>query len=248
MLIATNGTELHVRISGEGRPLVLLHGWPHTSRLWDLLLPLDRMVIAPDLRGIGDSAPADEGFDAVTQAADIIGLLDALGLPSADVAAIDASVPTGFVLGSRHEKRVGRLILMEGMLPGGFDQPPWWFGFHAVPGLAETVLAGHEGEYLDFFLRAGSYAGVPREIRDAFVRAYTGKDRLRRGFGFYRARNAISGKLAVPTVAIGGSVVGDRLHRQLEPLAGAGLRGVVLDRCAHLVPIDRPDALAELVQ
>jgi hypothetical protein len=49
-------------------------------------------------------------------------------------------------------------------------------------------------------------------------------------------------------VAIGGSVVGDRLHRQLEPLADAGLRGVVLDRCAHLVPIDRPDALAALVQ
>jgi hypothetical protein len=67
-------------------------------------------------------------------------------------------------------------------------------------------------------------------------------------FGFYRAVNAIEGRLAVPTVAIGGSVVGDRLHRQLEPLADAGLRGVVLDRCAHLVPIDRPDAPAALVQ
>ncbi|GAA2607191.1 hypothetical protein [Paractinoplanes durhamensis] len=49
-------------------------------------------------------------------------------------------------------------------------------GFHGVPGLAEEVVAGHEGEYLDFFLRAGTYDGngVPAGVRDAFVTAYRG--------------------------------------------------------------------------
>ena len=254
-LVATNGTRLNVHVTGDGPPLVLLHGWPHTGRLWQPLLPLltGRTIIAPDLRGLGDSAPAAGGFDAGTGAADIIGLLDALSFDFAEVAAIDAAVPTAFLLGARHPERITRLVLMEGTLPGGFASPPWWFGFHAVPGLAETVVAGHEAAYLDFFLKSGSYRGVPADIREAFVRAYTGPDRLRRGFGYYRvaAENAAlvrdAGRLAVPTLALGGSVVGDRLHRQLVPIAD-DLSGELLDRCAHLVPIDRPDALAARLQ
>ena len=250
-LIATNGTRLNVHITGDGPPVVLLHGWPHTWRLWQPLLPLltGRRIIAPDLRGLGDSAPADDGFDAATGAADIIGLLDALGIAAAEVAAIDASVPTAFLLGARHPDRITRLVLMEGTLPGGFTCPPWWFGFHAVPGLAESVLAGNEAAYLDFFLQSGSHRGLPPEIRDAFVEAYTGSDRLRRGFGYYRVldQNAAlvraAGRLTVPTLALGGSVVGDRLHKQLTPITD-NLRGEILDDCAHLVPIDRPDALA----
>ena len=48
--------------------------------------------------------------------------------------------------------------------------------FHAVPGLGETVLAGHEGEYPDWFLRAGMASGTDTDpvVRDAFVRAYLG--------------------------------------------------------------------------
>ncbi len=253
-LIRANGTELNVQITGDGPPLVLLHGWPHTWRIWQPMLPAlrHRTVIAPDLRGLGDSAPADDGFDAGTQAADILALLDALGLPAAEVAAIDASVPTGFLLGARHPDRITRLTLMEGVLPGGFTSPPWWFGFHAVPGLAESVLPGHEAAYLDFFLKSGSYRGLPPEIRDAFVRAYTGTDRLRSGFGLYRVADqnaalvAAAGRLTVPTLAVGGSVVGDRLHKQLAPITD-DLRGEILDRCAHLVPIDRPEALAALL-
>jgi pimeloyl-ACP methyl ester carboxylesterase len=247
-MIPTNGTTLNVHLEGSGTPLVLLHGWPHTWRVWQPLIPLlaGRRVIAPDLRGLGDSAPSEAGLDAATGVLDVLGLLDALGIEQAEVAAIDASVTTAFLLAAGHPGRVGRLTLMEGLLPGGFPVPPWWFGFHAIPGLAEAVVAGSEAEYLGFFLTAGSYRGVPADIRDAFVAAYTGRDRLRRGFGFYRAANVVTGRLTVPTLAIGGSVIGERLHQQLTPLAD-DLRGVVLDRCAHLVPIDRPDALARLL-
>jgi pimeloyl-ACP methyl ester carboxylesterase len=252
----TNGTELSVRVTGDGPPLVLLHGWPHTGRIWEPLIPLlpHRTIIAPDLRGLGDSEPASGRHDAATGADDVRGLLDALDLADAELAAIDAAVPTAFLLATRHPERIRRLVLMEGLLPGlpgGFAVPPWWFGFHAVPGLAESVLAGNEAAYLDFFLTSGSHRGVPPEIRAAFVRAHTGHDRLRNSFAFYRAmaRNAElilgAGRLTVPTVAIGGSAVGDRLHRQLAPITD-DLRGEVLERCAHLVPIDRPDALAQI--
>ena len=251
-LVETNGTTLHVRVGGDGPALVLLHGWPHTGAIWDLVRAghSGRTVIAPDLRGIGRSAVADAGFDAATQAADVLGLLDALGFATAEVAAIDAAVPAGFLLGAAHPSRITGLTLMEGLLPGGFPVPPWWFGFHAIPGLAEAAVVGNEAAYLDFFLASGSVRGVPKEMRDDFVAGYTGIERLRAGFGFYRvaeqnaAQIAAAGRLTVPTRAIGGSVVGDRLHRQLAPITDR-LRGEILADCAHLVPVDRPDALVQ---
>ncbi|WP_432824776.1 alpha/beta fold hydrolase [Dactylosporangium sp. CA-092794] len=252
--VAINGTELAVRVSGTGAPLMLLHGWPHTGRIWDGVRPARRRRIVPDLRGLGDSAPADDGFDAATAAADLIGLLDFLEVETVEVAAIDASVPTAFLLAMRHPERVTRLVLMEGTVPGlagGFDPPPWWFGFHAVPKLPETLIEGREDDYLGWFLRRVD----DPELRTALVDAYRGRRRLGAGFGFYRAldrtaelvRAALAGgRLHVPTVALGGNVVGERLHRQLEPITD-NLRGEILERCGHIVPLDRPDALTDLL-
>ncbi|WP_410813205.1 alpha/beta fold hydrolase [Micromonospora sp. 067-2] len=258
--ISTNGTTLNVALEGAGPPVLLLHGWPHTWQVWRQVLPLltgRRQVIAPDLRGLGDSARTEDGFDAATGAEDMLGLLDALDVRRADVVALDAGVPAAFLLAALHPGRVRRLVLMEALLPGlpgGFAAPPWWFGFHAVPGLAESVLEGHEDAYLDWFLTAGTYEhrGVPADIRDAFVDAYTGREALRCGFGYYRAAaqnaTAISaaGRLTVPTLAVGGDTVGDLLHEQLRPVAD-DLTGTIVARSGHLVPLDRPDAVAELV-
>ncbi|GLY98736.1 alpha/beta fold hydrolase [Actinoplanes sp. NBRC 103695] len=252
MRIASNGTELAVTVTGSGPPVVLLHGWPHTRRVWEQVLLPGRRVIAPDLRGVGESAPASDGFDAATQAADVLGVLDALGVGAVEVAAVDAGVPVAFLLAMGHPWRVRRLVLMEGTLPGlpgGFDVPPWWFGFHAVPGLAEAVVEGREDVYLGWFLRAVEDPA----LRAAFVAGYRG--RLAAGFGFYRAmeenasliRAAVAAdRLRMPVVALGGSVVGSRLHRQLEPHAD-DLTGEILERCGHIVPLDRPDALTRIL-
>ncbi|WP_089156666.1 alpha/beta fold hydrolase [Micromonospora sp. NBS 11-29] len=253
MRVMTNGTELAVQVHGTGAPLLLLHGWPHTGRIWDQVRPEGRRVIVPDLRGLGDSAEARDGFDASCGAADLIGLMDAMEVETVEVAAIDASVPTAFLLAMTRPERVSRLVLMEGTLPGlpgGFDAPPWWFGFHAAPDLPEALVEGREDAYLGWFLRDVRDA----DLRAGLVDAYRGRPRLSAGFGSYRAmgRNAEliqaatgAGRLRVPTVALGGNVVGERLHRQLEPVTD-DLRGETLERCGHIVPLDRPDALVKL--
>ena len=160
--ITTNGTVLHVATAGQGPAVVLLHGWPHTWQLWTNIIPAlvaTHRVIAPDLRGLGDSERAADGYDLHTLAADIAGLLQALGETRADIVGIDAGAPPAFMLAMQRPSQVRRLVLMESLLGGlpGAERflaagPPWWFGFHAVAGLAETVLTGHEGEYLDWFL------------------------------------------------------------------------------------------------
>ncbi|WP_344417984.1 alpha/beta hydrolase [Pseudonocardia ailaonensis] len=257
----TNGIELNVATAGAGPPVVLLHGFPHTWRVWsEIIGPLSggHRVLAPDLRGFGDSEASGEGLDAGTLATDIEGLL---GGESATVVALDAGVPVAFLLALRRPDLVRRLVLVEGTLgtlPGAEDflagGPPWWFGFHAVPGLAETVLAGHEAEYVGWFYDQGTRGrGVRPDVREAFGRAYARPGALGRTLGFYRALPRTGSQLAeaasrtrltVPTTAIGAAPVGRALEQQLRPLC-EDLTGLVVPDCGHIVPLDRPAALLE---
>ncbi|MEV2220372.1 alpha/beta hydrolase [Nocardia vinacea] len=265
-MAATNGIEVNVAIAGTGPAVLLLHGFPHTWQLWrEVMGPLAQRhrVIAPDLRGLGASTPAHDGYDAGTLAADAEGLLDALGETSASVVAIDAGASPAFLLAMRRPERVNRLVLMEsllGTLPGAetflAGGPPWWFGFHAVPGLAEKVLAGNESDYLDWFLATGTQGrGIPAATRDAFVAAYTGADSLRHAFSYYRTmpisadqiRQAVdTARLTVPTMAIGSHPVGTALENQLRPIADT-LTGHLIEDCGHIIPLDRPEMLVPLL-
>ncbi|NDZ82513.1 alpha/beta hydrolase [Streptomyces sp. SID10853] len=265
--IPVNGVELNVALAGSGPAVLLLHGFPHTWELWtEIMADLsDRhRVIAPDLRGFGASGGTASGHDAGTLAEDAAALLTALGVSSAAVVGIDAGAPPAFLLALRHPGLVRRLVVMEsllGRLPGAEEflagGPPWWFGFHAAaPGLAETVLEGHEGDYIDWFLNTGTLGdGVPPAVRDAFVRAYTGSDALGRAFSYYRAlpesalqieRATANARLTVPTMALGARPVGPALERQLRPVTD-DLTAHVIEDCGHIIPLHRPQALLALL-
>lgn len=216
------GLEMNVALPGQGSALVLLHGFPHTWQLWSEVIPelaLTHSVVAPDLRGLGGTTRTADGYDAMNLARDTLGLLDALDVGPADVVGIDLGTSPSLLLALAHPHRVRRLVVMEslaGPLPaaeaflgGG---APWWFGFHAVRGLAENVLQGHEPEYLDFFLQAGTLGrGVSPEFRDTVLRACSGKESLSCAFEHYRAlptsgaqivQEASAGRLTVPTMAV----------------------------------------------
>ncbi len=267
-MVDSAGTELHVVTAGSGPAVLLLHGFPHTWRVWSEVIPAlaeTHRVIAPDLRGTGDSARAAGGYDARSLAGDALAILDALEVESAAVVGIDAGATPAFLLALEHPGRVERLVLMEAMigrLPGAeqFVQggPPWWFGFHAVPGLAETVLDGHEAEYLDFFLRQGTHVGggIDPVIRDHFVEAYRGAESLRCGFEHYRsmprsasqvAEAVRARRLTVPTLAIGGDTVGAATAAQLAPIAD-DLSSHSIPDSGHIIPLDRPRELLAILQ
>jgi hypothetical protein len=82
-----------------------------------------------------------------------------------------------------------------------------------VPGLAEAVLEGNEAAYIDWFLETGTLGqGVRPAVRDAIIRAYTGREALRCAFSYYRSLPAsaaqieqVAGttRLTVPTLAVG---------------------------------------------
>src|SRR5260370_675532 len=111
--IETNGTSIHVRVGGHGPAVVMLHGFGTTGDMWGHLaraLIEDHMIVAPDLRGLGLSSKPYGGYDKKNQAADVVGVLDALGVSTAEWVTHDIGIMVGFAIAATHPKRVSRWV------------------------------------------------------------------------------------------------------------------------------------------
>jgi pimeloyl-ACP methyl ester carboxylesterase len=113
---------LHYEDHGEGRPVVLIHGYPLSGRAWDkqvpALLEAGHRVITYDRRGFGDSSQPASGYDYDTFAADLNTLLAELNLT--DVTLVGHSMGTGEVtryLGTYGSARVARGVLVSPIPP-----------------------------------------------------------------------------------------------------------------------------------
>ena len=113
----------YVRAGAGGYPLLLLHGWPETKRIWwRNIAPLAEAgfdVIAPDLRGFGDSGLAPDGFyDLAAHARDMHALLnDVLGHDRCAAAGGDLGGGVVQDLGLRFQGFVERQVLFNCVLP-----------------------------------------------------------------------------------------------------------------------------------
>jgi 3-oxoadipate enol-lactonase len=118
MYATVNGIRMAYRDRGRGREmtLLLIHGFPLDSRLWDAqvagLSSLVR-VIAPDLRGSGRSAVPPGPYSVDQYAGDLVGLLDALAIRRAVVAGLSMGGYIAFALWRRHPERVLALVLAD---------------------------------------------------------------------------------------------------------------------------------------
>ena len=262
--LPSNGIEINVATAGAGDAVLLVHGWPHTWRLWEPIIPAlaqRHQVVAMDLRGLGASDAPEGGYDLTTLVADCIGVLDALDIERAAIVGIDLGTAVAWMTAMSRPERITRLAIMEGLLgalPGAEEffagGPPWWFAFHAVPDLAETVLAGHVAEYLDFFMRVGTHdgAGISPAARNAFVASYEEPSHFRCGMAHYRAlpdngrliaEAATDHEIGMPVLALGANTVGGLLQGQLQPIT-EDLRGTVIPDCGHMIPQRRPGRAA----
>src|SRR5438876_1911984 len=104
-----DGVKLHYLTAGQGPPLILLHGYAETSRMWRPIMPLlaERFtVIAPDLPGIGDSAIPQKGLDMKSAAVSIHALARSLGVQQAEVVGHDIGLMVAYAYAAQFPTEV----------------------------------------------------------------------------------------------------------------------------------------------
>jgi pimeloyl-ACP methyl ester carboxylesterase len=126
MRIDSSGVTLDVQVEGEGRPLVLLHGFPDTKRLWSKQVPalVDAgfQVIVPDQRGYGASDKPDdvEAYSIPFLAIDVTAILDHLGLERAHVVGHDWGSAVAWATAAFAPERVDHLVALSVGHPTAF--------------------------------------------------------------------------------------------------------------------------------
>ncbi|MGD9803092.1 MAG: alpha/beta fold hydrolase [Hyphomicrobiaceae bacterium] len=264
---------LHYVTLGSGPPLVLLHGWPQTWYEWRLVMPslAERFtVIAPDLRGLGDSSRPLTGYDKRTVSNDVWRLMtEKLGYASFDLVGHDWGGPTAYALAAAHPEAVKRLAIVDVVIPGDggdFSQGGrrWHHQFHITPDLPEALVTGRERIYLQWFYQTFAYrpGSIDNAALDEFVRTYSQPGALRAGFNFYRAMQedakvnaaqlATGFRLPMPVLAVGGGVSyphgrgrGADVEASMRRVA-TDVRGAVIPECGHFVPEEAPAELSRL--
>lgn len=265
--IPANGTTLHVRTGGSGPAVVLLHGFGDTGDMWAPLaanLMRDHTVIVPDLRGFGLSARPSGGYDKMTQAADVAGVLDALRVARADVVAHDIGNMVAFAFSARYPDRVSRLVLMDAPIPGvgPWDElahapQAWHFYFYGPD--EERLVAGRERIYLDRFYN--ELSATPSRIDDAtrahYAALYAQPGAMHAAFSQFAAfpqdakdNRAVlaKGKLATPVLAVGGSGSYGRVMPVVARAAYSNVTSDTIPDAGHWLMEENPQAVIRAVR
>ncbi|HET6482343.1 MAG TPA: alpha/beta hydrolase [Actinoplanes sp.] len=119
--VGANGSRFHVVEAGTGPLVLFLHGFPEFWWAWHDMLPriadAGFRAVAIDLRGYGASDKPPRGYDGYTMAADVTGLIRALGERNATIVGAGAGGMIGWAAASFHPKLVNRLVVLGAAHP-----------------------------------------------------------------------------------------------------------------------------------
>lgn len=195
-----NGIRMHWLEAGEGPPVVLLHGYPQTSYAWRhqiAHLSGSYHVIAPDLRGYGDTDKPASGYDKRTMATDVVALLDHLKLKRVALVGHDRGARVATRFAKDFADRISRLVVMDNVptrivfeqMNARIAKGYWFFNFQQIPDLPEALVSGREDIFLRHLFADWTYR--PDALSEAdiqtYVRAYSRPGALRGAFNDYRA-------------------------------------------------------------
>jgi pimeloyl-ACP methyl ester carboxylesterase len=217
-----NGVDIHYVIGGKGEPLVLVHGFGQNWYMWNRLLPeLSKhfTVIAPDLRGVGESGKPAGGYDKKTMATDIYALVKKLGYDKINLAGHDIGLMVVYAYAAQYPSEVKKLAFLDALIPGiepswsEYWAKAWWWGFFGWEP-SGRIVEGKVDLFLTNFWPVVGYvknAFTPEETAE-FIRSYstpgatTGAFHWFGGFPQDVTDNAafIKTPLPMPVLSVGG--------------------------------------------
>jgi pimeloyl-ACP methyl ester carboxylesterase len=265
--IATNGTMIHVRLGGKGPAVLLLHGYGETGDMWAPLaaeLASDHTVVVPDLRGMGLSSKPASGYDKKIQAADMAGVLDTLGLESADLVTHDIGNMVGYAFAAQYANRVTKFVLMDAPIPGIgpweeiLKNPLLWHFRFGGPDM-ERLVAGRERIYLDRFWNEFSAdpAKFSEASREHYAKLYAQPGAMHAGFAQFAAFDQdardnqaflAKGKLTMPVLAIGGEKSFGPTMAAVMRFAASHVEEKVIANSGHWLMEEQPEATIAAVR
>ncbi|MEP6950591.1 MAG: alpha/beta hydrolase [Ginsengibacter sp.] len=176
-----NGVKIHYVTGGKGEPLLLVHGFGQNWYMWNRIMPeLSKhfTIIAPDLRGVGESEKTAGGYDKKTMAADLHEWMKKLGYTKINLAGHDIGLMVAYAYAAQFGSEVKKVALMDALLPGvepvwsDLYNKLWWFGFFARP-VSGDIVAGKVKEFMtDFWTVVGHPETFTKEDANEFIRAY----------------------------------------------------------------------------
>lgn len=263
-MIEINGLRFHVVDQGKGTPVILLHGFPDTARLWrsqiGVLTAAGYRTIAPDLRGRGlsDRPARVSDYALPTIVGDVTGIMDALEIERAHVIGHDWGAAAAWFLASLAPQRVDHLVVISVGFPGGTRpdlealQKAWYRLLVLFEGTAEELLQKDDW-YLMRELLQGQ-GDVEQYIADL-----SEPGALTAGLNWYRANLPVQRLLGpapqlpsvrAPTLGIFGPrdpyLTERQMVRSNEHVVGPW-RYERFEGLGHWVPLEAPDRLNTLL-
>lgn len=272
-----NGIRMHYVTAGSGEPLLLLHGTPKTHYYWYKLIPLlteHFTVVAPDLRGFGDTdrPPAEEGYDSLTNADDMAELMSSLGHEEFHLHGEDRGAEFAYAIAATRPERVKTLSFAEMLLSGegleewSFFTPEniagvwlWHIPFFWIPQVPEMLITGHEREFWEFWMKAETWNpnAISDEVLNEWIPHIRAPGGLRGVLETYRAtfKNAQinqdlkQNKLQMPVLTIGApEFFGEHVEGQMLKVAEKVDRAEIFQECGHSLALEAQDRLATLLR
>jgi pimeloyl-ACP methyl ester carboxylesterase len=251
--------RLHYLIAGKGDPVILLHGYAENSHMWRPLmvqLAKSHTVIAPDLRGFGQSSKPMTGYDKKTMAQDIHALAQSLGYQREIVVGHDIGLMVAYAYAAQYPNEVDRIVLMDAFLPGVGDWKTVWllkdlWHFHFYGETPLKLVAGRERTYFEHFwndFAADPKHSVPEADRKFYARSYAQPGAMRAGFEVFRnfeqdakdfAQFAET-KLTMPMLVLTGEKASGEFLIEQARLVDTNVDGVVIKGKGHWLMEEAP--------
>jgi pimeloyl-ACP methyl ester carboxylesterase len=257
-----NGVTLHYLQAGQGSetPVVLLHGYAETSRMWLPLIPQladRRVVIAPDLRGAGTSSKPDAGYDKKTLAQDIHALVRSLGFRKIKVVGHDIGLMVAYAYAAQYPDEVESIVLMDAFLPGVGDWTKVWllrdlWHFHFYGETPLKLVAGRERIYFEHFwndFAADRNHSVPEADRQFYAAEYARPGGMRAGFEYFRAfeqdakdfAEFAKTPLSMPMLVLSGEKAGGTFLIDQGKMVATNVTGVIITGSGHWLMEEAPE-------
>lgn len=264
--LTANGIRQHYLDAGQGAPVVLLHGFPETNFAWRFQIPVlaeHYRVIAPDLRGYGETDKPAGGYDKRNMARDLRELLRALGIEKIALVGHDRGARVATRFAKDYPEMVDRLVVMDNVptrivareFNAQVARSYWFFIFNQVPDLPEALIAGREDLWLRHLFSDWCYnpLAIDGEAFRTYVEAYRRPGALRGAMSDYRAnaedvaQDKVDAdvKIACPTLSLWGAdfhAVGKMFDMAaIWAEMASDLRTLPIPECGHLPQEEQPE-------